>query len=96
MDMIKRNNSMENLDQSKLTNDGKESKSNKNSTKVVIITSMDDDNEKILSFLNPSSIETFVVDLNETNLMNICQNHQKQTSISSVGFKLQKLLRNKN
>jgi hypothetical protein len=94
--MIKRNNSMENIDQSKLTNDGKESKSNKNSTKVVIITSIDDDNEKILSYLNPSSIETFVVDLNETNLMNICQNHQQQTSISSVGFQLQKSLRNKN
>jgi hypothetical protein len=28
--------------------------------------------------------------------MNICQNHQQQTSISSVGFQLQKSLRNKN
>ena len=40
------------------------------STKVVIITSVDDDNQEILSYLNPTSLGTIVVDLNETNLMN--------------------------
>jgi hypothetical protein len=53
----------------KLFNDDKEQRSNKNSTKVVIITSVDDDNEHILSYLNPTSIETIVVDFNEANLM---------------------------
>jgi hypothetical protein len=64
--------------ETKLFNDDKEQRGNKNSTKVVIITSVDDDNEQILSYLNPTTIGTIVVDLNETNLMN---GYQK----SSVG-----------
>ncbi|CAF0975383.1 unnamed protein product [Adineta steineri] len=60
-----------------MTNIDNEQKSNKNTTKVVIITSVDDDNDNILSCLNPSNIETFVVDLNHTDLVNVYENHNK-------------------
>jgi len=80
--MIVRNNSMANIDKSKLINNDKEQRINKNSTKVVIITSVDDDNDKILSYLNPSNIETFFVDLNNSNLIDT---HQRSLT-QLVGF----------
>ncbi len=59
------------------------SKGNKNSTKLVIITSVDDDNEHILSYLNPTNIETIMVDLNERDLMNA---YQKRSLTQPVRF----------
>jgi hypothetical protein len=84
--MIVRNNSMANIEKSKLLNNDKEQRGNKNSTKVVIITSVDDDNEKFLSYLNPSNVETIVVDLNDTNFMDAYQIHNKRTLTQLVGF----------
>jgi hypothetical protein len=81
--MIVRNNSMTNID--------KEQRGNKNSTKVLIITSADDDNDKILSYLNPSNIETIVVDLNNSNLMDA----YKRSLTQSVGFYFRKIIINK-
>ena len=50
-----------------------EQKNNKQSTKVVIITSIDDDHNQqhnpIFSCLNSANFETIMVDLNETNLL---------------------------
>jgi hypothetical protein len=86
--MIVRNNSMANIDKSKLINNDKEQRINKNSTKVVIITSVDDDNDKILSYLNPSNIETFFVDLNNSNLTDI---HQRSLT-QLVGFYFRKII----
>ncbi len=81
--MIVRNNSMTNID--------KEQRGNKNSTKVLIITSADGDNDKILSYLNPSNIETIVVDLNNSNLMDA----YKRSLTQSVGFYFRKIIINK-
>jgi hypothetical protein len=62
---------MANLKNSKLMYDDKEQKDNKKTTTVVIITSVDgEDDDKILSCLKPSSVETFVVDLNHAYQIN--------------------------
>jgi hypothetical protein len=74
---------------SKIIYNVKEPKDNKKTAKVVIITSVDgDDDDKILSCLNPSNIETFVVDLNNTNLIDACQFSNKRSLSQSVGFYL--------
>ncbi|CAF1110627.1 unnamed protein product [Adineta ricciae] len=52
----------------------KDEKGNKSSTQVVIITSIDDhDNDKILSYLDPSNVETFIFDWNKKSSMNGCE-----------------------
>ncbi|UJR23930.1 hypothetical protein I4U23_026902 [Adineta vaga] len=66
----------------KLVDDDKKQKSNKTSTQVLIITSVDNDNDKILSYFNPSNVETYVVDLNEKNLMDVYQNKKRTLSQS--------------
>ena len=72
---------MANIDDSKLRHNDKQENNNKNTTKVVIITSVDDgDDEKILSYLNPSNIKTFIVDLNDLNQTGACQINNNQSS----------------
>jgi hypothetical protein len=77
-----KHNTMANIDHFKVRYDDKEQKGNKNTTKVVIITSIDDDNDKILSYLNPSNGETFIVDINDTNLMDGYQIHNRNNKRS--------------
>jgi len=94
--MIVSNILMANIDKSNLINDNKEQRSNKNSTKIVIITSVDNDSDRLLSYLNPSNVETIVVDLNDTNLLDAYQIHTKRSLSQSVRFYLKekKILRN--
>ena len=80
---------MANMDKPKSHNDDGELKNNKHSTEVVIITSVDgddDDNNQILAHLNPANIHTIMVDLNETNLMDAHQAHNKQSVSQSEGL----------
>ena len=80
---------MANANNSKIIFNDKEQKDNRKTTKVVIITSVEgDDDEKILSCLNPSNVKTSVVDLNNTNLIDGCQLNTKQTLSQLVGFDL--------
>jgi hypothetical protein len=80
---------MANNDNLKLISNDKQQRGNKTATKFVIITSVDEDNDQILSKLNPSNVETFVLDLNDTNMMNTFKLNQKNSKRSlsqSVGF----------
>ena len=70
-----------------MANNNKDEKGTKNATKVVIITSVDDDNDQIFSYLNPSKVEKIIVDLNDTNIMDTYQIHNNKRSLSkSVRF----------
>lgn len=64
--------------------------SKKNSTKVVIITSIDDDqvNNPILSCLNSANFQTIMWDLNEKNLSDFQRmNNQESVGENFVFFK---------
>ena len=87
---------MASVNNSEIIYDDKEPKINKKTAKIVIITSVDDgDDDKILSCLNPSNIETFVVDLNNTNVIDACQFNNERSSSQSVGFYLKIIIKNK-
>ncbi|CAF2892764.1 unnamed protein product [Rotaria sp. Silwood2] len=68
---------MADINNTKLIYNDKEQGENKNSKKLVLIASIDDDNHNILSCLNSKNVEAFVVDLNNTNLMNEYQSNNK-------------------
>jgi hypothetical protein len=57
---------------------------NKSATKVLIIASVDDDDEKILSYLTPTNGETVVFNLNDTHAIDTDPNNNKRSLFQLV------------
>ncbi|CAF1125607.1 unnamed protein product [Rotaria sordida] len=70
---------MANINNSKLISNDKEQSENTKSKKMVFITSVDDNNDNILSCLKSTNVDTFIIELNNTNLMNEYRINNKTT-----------------
>lgn len=68
-DTFVENSSMTNINDSKLLHCGEEQKDAKRVKNFIIITSVDDGNDQVLSGLNSSNVETFFANLNHTGLI---------------------------
>jgi hypothetical protein len=80
---------MANVDNSVSVYNDKMPRSQTNTTRVLIITSANgDDDEKILSYLTPTNIETIMVDLNNKNMIDINQINNKRTLPEQVRFSI--------
>ena len=61
-----------------------EQRGKKNGTKVLIIASVDEDDDKILSYLNPTTSGTVVLNLNDQELLDIYSNNNKRSLLQLV------------
>ncbi len=75
---------MANIDNFQSVYTDHEQRGKKNTTKVLIIASVDDDDEKILSYLNPTNSGTVVLNLNDQDLIDIYSNNNKRSLLQLV------------